>query len=72
MQLKQGQIWKQGAEYIHIVKWERLAIEYKATDSPDAMDGALQNLSKKEFCRFLKGASLYEPAKKPAGDEETP
>jgi len=72
MQLKQGQIWKQGAEYIRIVKWERLAIEYKVTDSPDSTDGALQNLSKKEFCRLLKGASLYEPVKKPTEDVETP
>ena len=72
MQLKQGQIWKQGAGYIRIVKWERLAIEYKAADSPDSTDGVLQNLSKKEFCRLLKGATLYEPEQEPPQKEQTP
>jgi len=60
IQLAQNQLWKQGDRYLRIVVWERLAIRYKETDSPDAAEGALHDVTKKEFCRLLKGAELVE------------
>jgi hypothetical protein len=61
IQLAQNQLWKQGDRYFRIVIWERLAIRYKETDRPDAAEGTLHNVTKKEFCRLLKGAELVEP-----------
>ncbi|MFD2255107.1 hypothetical protein ACFSSA_00325 [Luteolibacter algae] len=60
IKLEQGQLWKQGEKYFRIVIWERLAIQYKETASPDAAEGTLHAVSKKEFCRLIKGAELVE------------
>jgi hypothetical protein len=60
IQLQQGQLWKQGEKYYRIVIWERLAIQYKETDSADAAEGTIHDVTKKEFCRLLKGAELVE------------
>ena len=64
MKLTQGQLWKQGREYIRIVKLDRLAVEYKSMTSVDARDGSLIQTTKKDFCRLLKGAHLLAVAKK--------
>ncbi len=61
MHLEQGQVWKQGNEYFRIVTWERLAIEYKAMTDLDSKDGTLHRVTKKEFCRLIKGAVLHTP-----------
>jgi len=61
MKLAQGQIWKQGDEYLRIVTWERLAIEYKAMKDLHSTEGALHRVTKKEFCRLIKGAVLHPP-----------
>ena len=58
MKLQQSQIWKQGDQYFRIVRLERLAVEYKAMSSPNTKKGTPQTVSKKEFCRLLKGATL--------------
>lgn len=58
LQLQQNQLWKQGDRYFRIVVWERLAIQYKETDSPDAVEGTVHDVSKKEFCKLIKGAEL--------------
>jgi hypothetical protein len=60
IQLAQNQLWKQGDRYLRIVVWERLAIRYKETDSPVAAEGTIHDVTKKEFCRLLKGAELVE------------
>lgn len=60
IQLAQNQLWKQGDRYLRIVIWERLAIRYKETYSPEAAEGTLHDVTKKEFCRLLKGAELVE------------
>lgn len=60
IQLAQNQLWKQGGRYFRIVIWERLAIRYKETDSPEAEEGKLHDVTKKEFCRLIKGAELVE------------
>jgi len=61
MHLEQGQVWKQGNEYLRIVKWERLAIEYKAMSDLESVEGSFHRVTKKEFCRLIKGAVLLEP-----------
>lgn len=64
MKLKQGQIWKTENAHLLIVVWERLAIEYQAAESQEALKngGEIVRVSKKEFCRFVKNAELvFEP-----------
>ena len=61
MHLEQGQVWKQGNDYFRIVTWERLAIEYKAMKNLDSREGTLHQVTKKEFCRLIKGAVLQVP-----------
>jgi hypothetical protein len=58
MTLEQGQIWKRGETYYRIVVWERLAIEYKEMTNPESNEGTLHRVTKKEFCRLIKGAVL--------------
>jgi hypothetical protein len=66
MKLCQGQIWKQGREYIRIVRLERLEVEYKSLTSLAGKEGTRHVTSKKDFCRLLKGAHRLQPAKTPA------
>ena len=68
MKLAQGQIWKQGDDYLRIVKWARMSIEYKLMKDPLTKIGTLHQVTKKEFCRLIKGAELLNPAK-PAADQ---
>jgi hypothetical protein len=68
MKLQQGQVWKAGSMFLRIVKWERLRIEYKAVPSPDTREGTLHEVTKKEFCRLIKHATLVTP--EPATSDE--
>lgn len=61
MKLEQGQIWKKDDEYLRIVSWARLSIEYKRMKNPATKEGTLHKVTKKEFCRLLKGAELMKP-----------
>lgn len=70
MKLEQGQIWKQGDVYYRIVEWARMHIEYKEMKDPATKQGTFHQLSKKEFCRLLKGAVLIPPTKSSAPDED--
>lgn len=63
MKLEQGQLWQKGDEYYRIVHWARMAIEYKLLKDPTAKEGTLHQVTKKEFCRLLKGAALVLPQK---------
>ena len=58
IKLRQAQVWKQGGEYLRIVRLERLEVEYKSTTSLAAKKGIHRKVSKKEFCRLLRSASL--------------
>lgn len=60
IRLAQNQLWKQGDRYFRIVVWERLAIRYKETASRDATEGTIHDVTKKEFCRLIKGAELVK------------
>lgn len=60
MKLKQGQIWKNETAYIRIVQLERLTVDYKLIADPFTKEGTHKQLSKKEFCKLIKGATLIE------------
>lgn len=70
MKLEQGQNWKQGDDYYRIVVRERLVIEYKAMKDPVAKDGPHHKVTKKEFCRLIKGAELLPPGQNAAAPED--
>jgi hypothetical protein len=61
MKLRQGQLWKQGKDYIRIVRLKRLEVEYKCLPSPASKEGTLHVTSKKDFCRLLKQARELSP-----------
>ncbi len=65
MKLRQGQLWKQGGEYIRIVRLERLEVGYKSMTHPTSKEGTIHCASKKEFCRLLKKAQLLIPSPEP-------
>jgi hypothetical protein len=58
MKLRQNQVYKQGGEYLRIVHLERLEVQYKAVKNLLTGEGEHRHVSKKEFCRLIKGASL--------------
>ncbi len=60
MKLQQGQIWKKGDEYFRVVVRERLSVTYKVMTDPVSGEGTMHDVTKKEFCRLLKGAELLE------------
>jgi hypothetical protein len=72
MKLCQGQTWKQGPQYIRIVRLERLEVEYKSMTSLTTREGPVRVTSKKDFCRLLKGAQLLSPEKKAARAPDAP
>ena len=60
MRLKQGQVWKNDTTYLRIVQLERLSVDFKIMQDAFTKDGTHKQLSKKEFCRLIKGATLIE------------
>ena len=62
MKLQQGQVWKQGDGYLRIVHLERLEVQYKAIKNLLTGEGSHHHVSKKDFCRLLKGATLLTQA----------
>ena len=62
MKLAQNQVWKQGDEYLRIVHLERLEVKYKVITNLLAGTGTHYHVSKKEFCRLIKGARLLTQA----------
>ena len=61
MILQQNQVWKQGDQYLRIVRLERLRVEYKTMKDLSSREGTHERATKKEFCRLLKGAVLLPP-----------
>lgn len=61
MKLEQGQIWKKDDSYLLITMWARLDIEYKEMKDLETREGSIHEVTKKEFCRLIKGAELYIP-----------
>jgi hypothetical protein len=62
MKLQQNQIWLKGSEYYRIVQLDRLEVQYKIMTDPLSGRGPHHQVTKKEFCRLLKGAVLIETA----------
>ena len=62
MKLQQDQVWKQGDDFLRIVRLERLAVEYKQMKDLVTREGKHFQVSKKEFCRLIKTATLLTPA----------
>jgi len=66
MKLQQGQTWRiadpdePNKAYVRIVKLERLAVEYKSMGRPNTKNGRHHHVTKKQFCRLIKGADLLE------------
>ena len=60
MKLYQNQLWKQGEDLYRIVVLERLAVEYKRIDPLDPEKDSHHRVTKKEFCRLIKGATEVE------------
>lgn len=56
MKLHQNQLWQHGADLYRIVQIERLSVDYKKLDPSDPESGTHHQVTKKEFCRLLKGA----------------
>ena len=61
MKLAQNQVWQQGDLYLRIVQLERLEVRYKSITNLLAGQGQHHHVSKKEFCRLIKGATLLTP-----------
>ena len=63
MKLQQNQLYIQGEDYIRIVELARLTVSYKIMKDPIIAEGTTHRVTKKEFCRLIKGAELldYEP-----------
>jgi len=60
MKLQQNQIWQKGGEYYRIVQLDRLEVQYKTLTDPLSGRGPHERVTKKAFCRLLKGAVLME------------
>ena len=65
MKLQQNQIWNKGREYYRIVQLGRLEVQYKTMTDPLSGRGPHEQVTKKQFCRLLKGAVLVD--RQPAG-----
>ena len=62
VKLQQGQIWNQGDQYLHVLHLERLEVQYKTFKNLATRKGAHHHVSKKEFCRLIKHATLLTDA----------
>ena len=58
MKLAQNQVYRKGDEYIRIVELDRREVQYKAVTNLLTREGTHHRVSKKEFCRLIKGATL--------------
>jgi hypothetical protein len=63
MKLQQGQVWKAGDEYLRIVELHRLEVKYKAMKDLVMREGTHHHVTKKQFCRLIKNATLVEEEK---------
>ncbi len=56
MRLRQNQLWQIGETSFRIVQVDRLSVEYKKQETAPGSKGTHETVSKKEFCRLIKGA----------------
>jgi hypothetical protein len=60
MKLEQGQVWRVGEEFLRIVELHRLEVKYKAMRDLITREGTHHHVTKKQFCRLIKGGILVE------------
>jgi hypothetical protein len=60
MKLQQGHIWKAGDRFFRIVHLERLEVKFKEMADPSTAEGTHHHVTKKEFCRLIKGGELQK------------
>jgi hypothetical protein len=72
LRLRQGQLWKQGNQYLRIVQLERLEVGYKSLPHPTSKEGTIHRISKKDFCRLLKSAELVTAENQPSSPLASP
>ncbi len=60
MKLEQNQLWRNGESLYRIVHLERLSVDYKELDMKDPEIGTHHSVSKKEFCRLIKGGKVVD------------
>lgn len=58
MRLAQNQVYRLGEQYIRIVQLERAKVRYNLVTRLLTRTGEHHEVSKKEFCRLIKGAML--------------
>ena len=58
MKLAQNQVYRKDAEYLRIVELDRREVQYKSVANLLTREGTHHRVSKKEFCRLIKGATL--------------
>jgi len=58
MRLYQNQIWRKGDTRFRIVHLERLSVEYKEIHDDTPEESKHVTVTKKEFCRLIKSATL--------------
>jgi hypothetical protein len=68
MKLQQGQIWKAGEEFLRIVELHRLEVKYKAMRDLETREGTHHHVTKKQFCRLIKDATLLDASKSESVD----
>lgn len=71
LKLLEGQLWKTRNEYIRILYRDNLSVGYKTMKDPLTKEGEVHQISKKEFCRLLKGAELLTGSSSQAVNKES-
>jgi len=61
LKLQQAQVWKVADGWVRIVRLERLAVDYLAMPATAGIPGTHHRVTKKEFCRLIKGGALVTP-----------
>ena len=61
MKLEQNQVWEKDGRLFRIVQRERLEVQYKSMTGLPGGETRHLRVSKKEFCRLIKGARLLSP-----------
>lgn len=61
MKLQQGQVWQKGDHFIRLVVLERKSVTFKLLRDLFSTEGPHTEVSKKEFCRLIKTATLLPP-----------
>ena len=56
IKLAQNQVYRQGDEYLRIVQLDRREVQYKLVKNLLTREGTHHRVTKKEFCRLIKGA----------------